>query len=259
MWGFCGNVNFECEDCGEGGNVNIDEFDIEHVSSHERQMGAENAYELYLDENCKECGSHLHFEFHVYEYPDGVINYVERNHENVISTDEPSIEYFDTYYEVEDFRVAERTIQDIIFEIKEKPELIRDITHREFEELIAELFKEKGFEVELTKKTRDGGKDIIAISTDQLGTKLKYFIECKHYAKDNKVSVDLVRALYGVKNTRGGPNKVILATTSTFTNDAYKFASEETLSEWEIALVDYNQIIEWIGEYSAKEEDEDIW
>jgi hypothetical protein len=259
MWGFCGKIDFECEDCGKYGDVDINEFEIEHVYSDERQMGNENAYKLYLEETCRRCKNWLYFEFHVYEYPEGTINYVQKKHENVMSSDEPNIEYYDTYYEVEDFGVAVSTIEDIIFEIKKNPNLIKDITHREFEELIAELFRSKGFDVELTKRTRDGGKDIIAITTDQLGTKLKYFIECKHYAEENKVSVDLVRALYGVKNTRGGPNKVILATTSTFTNDAYKFASEETLSKWEIDLVDYNQILEWIGEYSGRKDDEDTW
>lgn len=243
MWHFCGEVNFECENCGKNGCVGVDEFEVEHVYSDERQMGAENAFELRLDENCTDCGEHLYFEFHVYEYPEGAINYVERNHENVISDDEPSLEYFDTYYEVEDFRTAEKTINDIIFEIKENPELIRNITHREFEELIAELFKEKGFQVELTKRTRDGGKDIIAISTDKFGGQLKYFIECKHYSETNKVTVDLVRQLHGVKNTKDGPNKVMLVTTSSFTTDARRFAEKEVNSSWDISLFDFNDII----------------
>ena len=209
------------------GSVDIQEFEIEHVYSDERQMGPEHAYKFCLDDSCKGCGSDLYFEFHVYEYPERTINYVEKKHENVLSSDEPSIEYLDTYYDVEEFQIAERTIQDIIFEIQGNPELIRDITHREFEELIAELFKEKGFEVELTKRTRDGGKDIIAISTDiiaisidKLGTRLKYFIECKHYSETNKITVDLVRQLHGVKNIKDGPNKVIFVTTSSFTSDA---------------------------------------
>lgn len=247
MWHFCGKIDFECDECGENGIVDIQEFEIEHVYSDERQMGPEHAYKFCLDDSCKVCGSDLYFEFHVYEYPEGAINYVEKNHENVISSDEPSIEYLDTYYDVDEFQIAEKTIQDIIFEIKENPGLIRDITHREFEELIAELFKENGFQVELTKRTRDGGKDIIAISTDKLGTRLKYFIECKHYAETNKITVDLVRQLHGVKNIKDGPNKVIFVTTSSFTSDARRFAEEEASSSWDISLYDFKDIISWIG------------
>jgi HJR/Mrr/RecB family endonuclease len=37
------------------------------------------------------------------------------------------------------------------------------LNRRLFEEFVAELFHEFGYEVELTKRTRDGGRDVIAI------------------------------------------------------------------------------------------------
>ncbi|MBO6754675.1 MAG: restriction endonuclease, partial [Spongiibacter sp.] len=133
--------------------------------------------------------------------------------------------------------------------IQSDPDLLREIDSRQFEEVVAELFREKGYEVELTKRTRDGGKDIIAISKDHFGIKLKYFIECKHYGEKNKVGVDVVRNLHGVKNTKDGPNKTIIATTSSFTADAVSFAEKEATSSWDISLADYNQLIDWIGAY----------
>ena len=45
------------------------------------------------------------------------------------------------------------------------PELLKDLSRRLFEEVIAEVFHALGYEVELTKRTRDGGNDIIAIRT----------------------------------------------------------------------------------------------
>lgn len=68
---------------------------------------------------------------------------------------------------------------------------------RKFEELIAELLRAKGYEVELTPRTRDGGFDILAIKKGDLGSALT-LVECKRYAETNKVDVGIVRGLYGV-------------------------------------------------------------
>ncbi len=89
------------------------------------------------------------------------------------------------------------------------------------------FFSKYGFEVELTKRSRDGGRDIIAIQSI-LGIKSKFIIEFRCYSKENPVSVELVRSLHGVQMAEGA-NKSILATTSRFTPDAIKFAPNKTL------------------------------
>ena len=48
----------------------------------------------------------------------------------------------------------------LIDELQRCPDDLRVINRRRFEELIAELFNGFGYEVELTQRTRDGGKDI---------------------------------------------------------------------------------------------------
>ena len=63
------------------------------------------------------------------------------------------------------------------------------------------------------------------------------------------MGVELIRALHGVKNIRNGPNKVILATTSTFTRGAIDFATNQTPSEWDMSLKDYDDILKWIRSY----------
>ncbi|WP_257969288.1 restriction endonuclease, partial [Vibrio parahaemolyticus] len=37
---------------------------------------------------------------------------------------------------------------------------MREITPREFEEVVSEIFRSKGYEVDLTQRTADGGKDV---------------------------------------------------------------------------------------------------
>jgi len=82
-----------------------------------------------------------------------------------------------------------------------------------------------------------------------LGIKNKYFIECKRHSEKNKVGVDIVRSLQGVKNTKDGPNKTIIATTSFFTSDAKKFVENEAASKWDMTLADYNDMVNWLNEY----------
>ena len=252
MWRFAGLIEYQCANCSSSGSVDIADFEVEWVGSDERQMGPELAYELYLDIDCKNCSNEMNFKFIAYEYPAEVLNYVESDVSGAATSDTPHIEYLPELYEAQDFDLAYATASEIIREIQLSPELLRNVSPRQFEEVVAELFRARGFDVELTKRTRDGGKDIIAISTDRLGIKLKYFVECKHYAESNKVGVDVVRALHGVKNTKNGPNKTIIATTSSFTADAINFAVNEATSSWDVTLADYNQIMSWVGGYGRQ-------
>ncbi len=57
-------------------------------------------------------------------------------------------------------------LTDVNDEIKKylskHPEKLHDLTSRKFEELVASILEDLGFDVTLTKQTRDGGTDIIA-------------------------------------------------------------------------------------------------
>jgi restriction system protein len=113
-------------------------------------------------------------------------------------------------------------INDEVFKLFTKsPQLLYQLTNRQFEEFVAELFARQGYEVNLTPASKDGGKDLYIATRSDLGT-LLFVVECKKYAPDRPVGVELVRHLYGVvesERVTGG----ILATTSRFTRDAKKF------------------------------------
>ena len=136
------------------------------------------------------------------------------------------------------------TQEYLISLIKNDPKLIFGITSRQFEELIAEIFHNFGFDVELTQATRDGGRDIIAINEIQK-IKTKYLIECKRYEPSHKISVSIVRNLWAVKMHESA-NKAILVTTSSYTRDAKMFASKHV---WDLDLKGYNDIIQWVNRY----------
>lgn len=133
---------------------------------------------------------------------------------------------------------------ELIKYLSRKPELMYELNSRKFEELIAELFFRKGYEVSLTPRTRDGGKDIYAIRKDSIAPTL-YVVEAKRYNKANKVGVEIVRGLYGVKSAERA-NVGVIVTTSSFTKDAIDFASP---LNYELSLRDFDNLKEWLKEY----------
>ncbi len=140
-------------------------------------------------------------------------------------------------------QVASFIDRALIARLQQFPEDLRVIDRRMFEQLVAELFAGFGYEVELTQRTRDGGKDIIAIKRREID--LKFLIECKRPDPGNHVGVSTVRELYGVK-VDDGASKAILATTTYFSLDAKLFTEKH---RWELELRDFDAIRSWIDDY----------
>lgn len=124
-----------------------------------------------------------------------------------------------------------------------RPTRLYELSPRQFEELIAKLWDSFGFEVELTKRTRDGGKDIVAIRHSPC--KLMYLIECKRYGPTNPVGIEVVQRLYGVTHMAGA-DKGLLATTSRFTKPA-----KDTLKKaaWLLEGHDFDGLTKWLDKY----------
>lgn len=135
--------------------------------------------------------------------------------------------------------------RSLLEKVASKPEILYEITPRQFEELVCELFERKGYNVRLTRQTRDGGKDLIILSNSILG-ELMIYAECKRYSQKHPVNVGLVRELYGTieadKATAG-----IMVTTSYFSKDARKF--QEKISG-RMNFIDYSELIRQILECS---------
>jgi len=101
--------------------------------------------------------------------------------------------------------------------------ILEDISFRDFELLTAYLYKKKKYQISITKRTRDGGFDILARKKNSREEE-KIFIECKRYIKQN-VGVRYVRNLLGVLSKEIA-TKCVLVSTSYFTPDAIKDAFE---------------------------------
>lgn len=126
------------------------------------------------------------------------------------------------------------------------PRRLFDLTPRQFEELVAVLLRDQGFEVELTRFSKDGGKDLIVASPTKLGSFL-YFVQCKHFGPGHRVGVKPVRELYGVvEHERATAGLVV--TTSSFTRGARQF---QMPVERRLSLHDYESLLGWLSNYGC--------
>lgn len=136
-------------------------------------------------------------------------------------------------------------IKSVISKIYQDNEKLYKLTGHEFEQVIAELLSHQGFDVELTKQTRDGGFDIIALKYVANFSKIKYLVECKKYSANRPVGVEVIRAFKDVILTEGA-NKGIIATTSYFSTDSIKKKSFTPLL---LDFVDKDEVLCWVNNY----------
>lgn len=119
---------------------------------------------------------------------------------------------------------------------------LTEIHWREFEKLIGNLLELEGWNVEVTRGTKDGGIDVIAIkSVESLGL-IKTIWQLKKYNSNNLVQVKDVRELSaiidGCKATKG-----IVVTTNRLTKGAIEWIKKDV---FRIDYKDKNQLESWI-------------
>ncbi|MDP2899243.1 MAG: restriction endonuclease [bacterium] len=136
------------------------------------------------------------------------------------------------------------TNAELLRVVRNNPSLMRSLSPRKFEEIVAELLGKQGYEVTLTPFSKDGGFDMYAAKKDGLG-KFLYLVECKQYTPPQKVGVGVARSLYGVIQAKKATAGVIV-TTSFFTKGAKDFQRENF---YQLQLRDYIGIQDWLMKY----------
>jgi restriction system protein len=132
----------------------------------------------------------------------------------------------------------------LIEELKRRPESIYDLSPRRFEELLADLLVDQGMEVQLTQETRDGGRDIIAEYNTPAG-RILCLVDAKKYRRDRTIGVGLIRQLHGTLCDHKATTAMMI-TTSTYSPDAHAYQRRH---KWQLSLRDYNDVIELLGKY----------
>ncbi len=126
----------------------------------------------------------------------------------------------------------------LLYELSQNPKSLYNLSPYDFERVIAKMFEKNGFTVKITPQTRDGGKDIFIAKNDLCS--FLFYVECKKYAPNQHVGIDVIQRLYGVVSAEKATGGII-ATTSYFTKPAKDYIQEHQL-EHQLTLQDYNTI-----------------
>lgn len=114
---------------------------------------------------------------------------------------------------------------DVITDIDKRPNLL-DLTPKEFEAFIQNLFTKMGFDTKLYQASGDGGIDCVAYDPHPI-TGGKFIVQAKLYTRT--VAPTHVRDLWGTVQHEGA-TKGIMITTSGYGPDSYKFAGGKPLN-----------------------------
>ena len=224
-----GDLIIRCSSCGAEFKIDTDYLDEDVLYIGEGGM-SEQYQHIFLDElECDQCGERISFRLLGYEYPVGAKDYQDSEAEGCEIIVEPYMEM--EYDDIPD------EILSVYEQILYNPQSVYDLRSWEVEELVAEVYRRNGFDAEVTQRTRDGGRDVIA-TCEVGGVTYSTYFECKQQGMNNPVGVDIVRALYGVME-RDRIDKGVIVTTSRFTRDSVKEA--EALNG-RIKLVDYQEL-----------------
>jgi restriction system protein len=137
--------------------------------------------------------------------------------------------------------------------VEETLDLMLQLTGRDLEHLIDELYHNRGYTTELTPKQKDGGRDVIA-SKNEAGHQITLYIESKNSAR--RIGVTIARELYGVIES-ARIEKGLLVGTSGFTQgpgSATNFAADNS----RIDLMDGVGLIKLLGETFGRKWAQDI-
>jgi HJR/Mrr/RecB family endonuclease len=141
--------------------------------------------------------------------------------------------------------VVAKSIEEAIRMAEHDRSRVMALSPREFEQFLKEIFTRLGFEVELTKATRDGGADLLCMRSAH-GIPFRLAVEAKRYKEDRPITVSAVRSFVGA-NEKFKANRLLFVTTSRFTTSAQEYADKYTSHL--LTLRDYGQIQEWCREY----------
>lgn len=127
--------------------------------------------------------------------------------------------------------------ENLLSETKQrgKQNALLNMSWREFEMLVGEVFRQRGFSVvEIGGNGADGGVDLVLKKNGET-----HLVQCKQW-KAYKVGVEIVRELYGVMAANGAVSGYVV-TSGVYTNEAKAFADGRN-----IELIDGSKLTQMI-------------
>jgi hypothetical protein len=114
---------------------------------------------------------------------------------------------------------------------------IDDLNPEEFEHYVADIWEERGWNVEVTQSSNDRGIDIVATKSNPF--QQKQLIQAKKYAQENSISSTDVQQYASLYQQEESVDSVVIVTTSYFTTNA-----KDRAEDLNVKLVDGEKLEE---------------
>lgn len=131
---------------------------------------------------------------------------------------------------------------NVILSLFRKQIDLNSLNWRQLEEVIAELLKTEGYDVELGRGSKDGGADIIAHMTIPTIGYVRTVWQSKHLSNGNKVGLSIVRELADVRNELNA-TKAFIVTSSYLTRGALNRVQRD---EYQLGKIERHELEMWI-------------
>jgi len=126
--------------------------------------------------------------------------------------------------------------------LQRDPGILENLNWRQFEKLIATLLERDGYAIELTRGSRDGGVDVIAIKNLGANGWFKAVWQAKKTGVSRKVGISVVRELADTRNEFGA-SKGIIVTSAFLTSGALKRIEQD---RYLLGKIDRNDLHAWV-------------
>lgn len=127
------------------------------------------------------------------------------------------------------------------FSKKELLSHLRDMDEYDFEYLVADIWKERGWQTTVTTASGDRGIDVIAEKNSPFTQ--KQIIQAKRYSADNRIGSEDIQQYSSLKKLEDNVDTVVIVTTSSFTPQA-----EQMASDLNVKLIDGTELTNMIKE-----------
>lgn len=140
---------------------------------------------------------------------------------------------------------TELRVAELATHLRRRREHLYDLSPRRFEELVTGLLRDLGFTAIHTGRSGDGGADIVLFSEwRKFG-----IVECKRYARERRVGVEVLRSLVGAA-VDWEVRRVYIATTSSFTRGLVTKVDRYRAKGYVVELIDASTLLRLLGTYN---------
>jgi restriction system protein len=140
----------------------------------------------------------------------------------------------------------------LIEKIQRDAAYLNQIDWRKLEELVAGAYEQAGYDVVLTPRSADRGRDIVAIKHGVCS--IRIIDQVKAYAPNRRVSANDVRALIGVLSSEQNTSKGIVITTAAFAPGIWNDPTIKPFIPFRLELRDGPQLRKWLSDLAARRE-----